>query len=340
MVSIRLRGVLVAMLLWMIPGVIFAQPGDEPDIGERVVFESGAARLSGSILIPSGTGPHPAIVAIEGSGGSSYRHSWMAGYFPFWKDIAELLVARGYAVLLYDKPGVNESTGDWRQQSFDDRAEEVIAAVRMLTDRQYIDATRIGVVGHSQGGWIAQIVAARHPEEVAFLISLAGPAVSVKTQIIDDVQSRWACEEISGVSRAVRNAGLQVGLGALGVLSNVARPGYLSRIIDFDPHHVLPDISQPMLAMFAGYDPLVLPETNRARLVRYYGTSHEDARLVVATVPGADHFFRASEPCPQGPPPAEWAPRFREVLQSPEFWSWVEGGEAGTTGRAASGMRQ
>jgi pimeloyl-ACP methyl ester carboxylesterase len=121
----------------------------------------------------------------------------MGGYFPFWKDIAEFLVARDYAVLLFDEPGVHESTGDWRRQSFDDRAEEVIAAVLQLAARDDIDPSRIGLIGHSQGGWIAQIAAARHPEEIAFLILLAGPAVSVKQQIRDDAENNWTCRGVS-----------------------------------------------------------------------------------------------------------------------------------------------
>jgi uncharacterized protein len=191
----------------------------EPEIGERISFVNGSTRLSGSLLTPDGPGLHPAFVAIEGSGDGSYRYSWMAGSFPFWKDIAEFLVARGYAVLLFDKPGVNETTGDWRRQSFDDRAEEAIAAVRHLASREDIDPTRGGLVGHSQGGWIAQIAGARHPEEVAFLVLLAGPTVSVKQQIRDDTEGGWACGGVSGISHAVRRAGLRFGLGMLGLVA-------------------------------------------------------------------------------------------------------------------------
>lgn len=326
MASIRITGTLVVAALCILAGASHAQPAEPPPVGESVVIEHGDSRLHGSVLVPAGPGPHPAVVAIEGSGDSSYRYGWTDGYFPFWKDFADSLVARGYAVLLYDKPGVNESTGDWRRQSFDDRAEEVMAALHVLAERDDVDATRISVVGHSQGGWVAQLVAAQYPQDVAFLVTLAGPAVSVKAQIIDDVESSWACDEVAGLGLAARKAGLQVGLGALGAVAHVAKPGYLSHIIHFDPRDVLPRIKQPMLAIFAGYDPLVPPEVNRSRLVQYYGSEHEDARLLVATVPGADHFFRASARCPQGSPPGEWAPRFHEVLLSAEFWAWVEEG--------------
>jgi uncharacterized protein len=292
----------------------------EQAIGERIAFVNGSTWLSGSLLMPDGPGPHPAFVAIQGSGDGSYRYSWKAGSFPFWKDIAEFLVARGYAVLLFDKPGVNESTGDWRRQSFDDRAEEAIAAVRHLAARKDIDPTRVGLVGHSQGGWIAQIAGARHPEDVAFLVLLAGPAVSVKRQIRDDTEGSWACEGVSGIGYSVRRAGLRFGLGMLGMVAYVGKPGYLTRIIHFDPRPVLPDIRQPTLAVFAENDYLVEPETNRARLERYFGTARDNDHLVVVTVPDADHFFRSSPRCPGGQRPTEWAPEFFRALEVVEQW--------------------
>ena len=294
-------------------------------IGEPVSFVNGSTHLSGSLLSPAGPGPYPTFVAIQGSGGASYRDSWSPEYFPFWKDVAEFLVDRGYAVLLFDKPGVNHSTGDWRRQTFDDRAEEVLAAVRHLADRDDIDASRIGLVGHSQGGWIAQIAGARSPDEVGFLLLLAGPAISVKRQIQDDLESGWVCRGISGMGLSVRRAGLRFALGILDLVARVARPGYLSRIIHFDPRHVLPEIGQPTLALFAENDPLVLLANNQVRLARHFGTANGNDRLEVATVLGADHFFRSSPLCPGSQRPREWAPGFFEDLAAPEYWNWIEG---------------
>jgi len=299
--------------------------GLDDGVGEPVSFAHGSTTLSGHLLSPPGPGPHPAFVAIQGSGDASYRLGWTEGYFPFWKDISEFLVERGYAVMLFDKPGVNASSGNWRRQSFDDRADEVLAAVRHLSHRDDIDQTRIGLVGHSQGGWIAQVAGARHPDEVGFLILLAGPAISVRRQILDDVGNSWTCRGISEVGRVVRRSGLDFGLGVLNLVSYVAKPGYLSRIIHFDPRRILPDIQQPTLALFAEHDPLVIPATNRARLERYFGTASDNPRLRVATVAGGDHFFRDSSWCPGGERPGGWAPGFFQALDTPEYWRWVQG---------------
>lgn len=312
--------------LFLSPDSALAQAPAEPSgkaIGEAVEIVNGAELLSGSLLVPDGEGPHPAFVAIEGSGGASFRNSWMDGYFPFWKDIAEFLVSHGYAVLLFDKPGVHESTGNWRRQSFDDRAKESMAAVRHLAIRDDIDSTRIGLIGHSQGGWIAQIAGAHHPDEVAFLVLLAGPSVSVKQQIRDDTVGAWTCRGLSGINLTAHRTGLDLWLGALSLVAHVTKPGYLPRIIHFDPRGVLPEIRQPTLAIFAEHDYLVVPETNQARLNRYFGSAQHDARLAIQSVAGADHFFRASTRCADGQKPSKWAPGFFEALGDTEYWTWI-----------------
>lgn len=331
--------VLAALALGSGPAAAQEPPALDSQLAtaESVWIESEATRHSGHLLKPAGAGPHPAVVFLEGSGDASYRFSWMPDYFPFWRDIADSFLDRGYAVLLFDKAGVNESTGDWRRQSFDARAEEAMAAVQYLSSRPDVDPARIGLAGHSQGGWIAQMAGARAADEVAFLVLLAGPAVSVRQQIRDDVESGWRCDGIAGVGWAVRQAGLRVGLSVLSLVSRVVKVGYLSRIIHYDPGPDLSEIRQPTLAIFGEHDPLVLPESNRIRLERYFGGGEGIPPLAIHTVPGADHFFRASAPCPTGERPREWAPEFFASLEDPAYWAWVEG-EGGGGGEVRGPM--
>jgi pimeloyl-ACP methyl ester carboxylesterase len=233
-------------------------------------------------------------------------------------------VDRGYAVLLYDKPGVGGSTWAWKRQSFDDRGDEAMAAVRYLAGRGDMDPGRIGLMGHSQGGWIAQLAGARHPDEVGFLILLAGPAISVKQQISDDMENGWACRGLTGPGLALRQGALRSALGVLDLVGRVAHPLYLARIIHFDPVDLLPRVVQPTLALFAENDPLVVPAVNEARLREHLGRAAGGGRLQVATIPGADHFFRSAPWCPGEQRPGGWAPGFFEALATPAFWAWVE----------------
>lgn len=290
---------------------------------EEVVFPSGGETLSGVLMLPEGPGgPLPAFAMLHGSGSSSIREA-LTESFPFWLDVADFLLAKGYAVLAFDKAGVGRSTGDWRTRSFEDRAEEAIAAIEYLRSRPEVDGSRIGLIGHSQGGYIAQLAAARAPTQVAFVISLAGPAVSVKEQILDDMEANWLCSGNPAWLAAARRAGMQLVLGAYQLFSHVASIGYLSRIINYDPGRDLERISQPMLAIFAENDRLVRADKN-ARLLETHLRRSSSRAWFIRKVPGANHFFRPSGFC-GGPSeqPWRWADGFWEALGAEEFWRAV-----------------
>ncbi|MCC5870481.1 MAG: alpha/beta fold hydrolase [Gammaproteobacteria bacterium] len=287
-------------------------------------FEAAAGRLSGTLFLPAGDGPFPAVVFIEGSGDSSYREGWKAGERRpwFWPELQTWFEQRGHAVYLHDKPGVGRSEGDWRGEDFNDRADNVIAALRAVAAYPAIDPARIGVLGHSQGGWIGVIAASRWPDEVAYVVSLAGPAIGVRQQIIEDTTNRWQCDgrRLLGL----RRAGLGAMLSTLGAAGRVLPAGYLARIVRYDPAEDLARIERPMLALFAGNDIMVMPESNIAPLERHFGRISGNRQLIVASVEGVDHFFREGAFCLGGPRPQSFAPGFWEAMETPAFWQSVE----------------
>jgi pimeloyl-ACP methyl ester carboxylesterase len=129
--------------------------------------------LAGTLTLPPGAGPHPAIVWVHG-GGQQARD-----YFP---DLQALFVSSGVAVLAYDKRGVGQSGGVFPGDRADDRAIKELAgdaeaAVRFLAAQPGIDRARVGFAGHSQGGWIAPLAASREPT-ARFVIAFAGPSLS------------------------------------------------------------------------------------------------------------------------------------------------------------------
>src|SRR5262249_47432128 len=140
-----------------------------------VRFARGADRLAGTLLAPAGPGPHPAIVMLQGSGGEDRTNS---GYFGAIRD---RLVEVGLAVLWYDRPGVGGSSGDWRALSLSERAEEALAAVGAAAADRRVDGSRVGLYGHSQGGWVAPLAAALS-ERVAFVVAVSGPGVTPAEQ--------------------------------------------------------------------------------------------------------------------------------------------------------------
>jgi pimeloyl-ACP methyl ester carboxylesterase len=145
---------------------------------EEVTFKSGDIGLAGLVLKPRPPGPHPAVVFIHGSGGSGRDNIW-----PFL--MANHLAMNGVAVLLPDKRGTGKSAGDWKTADFWELATDALAGVGVLQAREGIDPRRVGLVGLSQGGWIAPLAAARS-RQVAYVVDISGPAVTVKEQMLHE----------------------------------------------------------------------------------------------------------------------------------------------------------
>jgi len=142
---------------------------------EEVKYPSGAVTLAGTLTIPPSNGPHPAVVLITGSGAQN-RDEEIFG-FKVFRVIADHLTRNGIAVLRVDDRGVGGSTGNTSQSTTADFADDVLAGVRMLQARPDIDGKRIGLMGHSEGGLVAPIVAARAPD-VAFIVMMSGPGLT------------------------------------------------------------------------------------------------------------------------------------------------------------------
>ncbi|MDX2038271.1 MAG: alpha/beta hydrolase [Isosphaeraceae bacterium] len=132
-------------------------------------------KLAGTLTIPKGDGPFPAAILISGSGPQD-RDETLFQHKPF-AVIADDLTKRGVAVLRVDDRGTAKSTGDFASATSLDFAADVVSGLRYLATRKEIDPKRLGLVGHSEGGLIAPIVAADHPDQVAFIVLLAGPGL-------------------------------------------------------------------------------------------------------------------------------------------------------------------
>lgn len=126
------------------------------ELGDRtaltVRFESRGAKLAGTLSLPSGEGPHPALVWVHGSGPDTRDAT-----APFFTGLLE----RRFAVFAYDKRGAGESEGVCCPLDFDLLADDVLAAVDALRSRDEIDDDQIGLLALSQGGWIAPLAATK-----------------------------------------------------------------------------------------------------------------------------------------------------------------------------------
>ena len=143
---------------------------------EEVKFENQKEKitLAGTLSLPSKEGNYPVAILISGSGPQN-RDEEIMGHKPFLV-IADHLTKNGIAVLRYDDRGTAQSTGDFNAATSKEFGTDVEAAISYLKTRKEINVKKIGLIGHSEGGLIAPMVAA-DSKDVAFIVLLAGPGI-------------------------------------------------------------------------------------------------------------------------------------------------------------------
>jgi uncharacterized protein len=154
----------------------------------EVSFASGDVTLAGALTVPWGDGPHPGLVVVSGSGAQDRdgRNPSLPGYTPL-RWLAHHLTAAGFAVLRFDERGVGRSSGDHLSATSADLADDVAAGLRFLAGRDQVDAERVGLLGHSEGAVIVSRVAALAAGEVAFLVTMAAPALPYADVVLTQV---------------------------------------------------------------------------------------------------------------------------------------------------------
>ena len=153
-----------------------AAAAELPYLAEEVSFVSGDLTLAGTLTLPKGEGPFPALVLVSGSGPQDRNEeiAGVPGYRPF-EVIADELSRQGVAVLRYDDRGVGQSEGNNATANTEDLSTDAQAAFDYLLTREEINTEQVGILGHSEGAMIAAMLAAENPQ-ISFIVSLAGIA--------------------------------------------------------------------------------------------------------------------------------------------------------------------
>jgi pimeloyl-ACP methyl ester carboxylesterase len=184
-----------------------------PYAEEEVVYENKEAgiKFAGTLTLPKAGGPFPAVLLISGSGPQD-RNEELLGHKPFLV-LADYLTRRGIAVLRVDDRGVGGTTGKPMESTIEDHAGDALAGLAYLKSRTDIDAKKVGLVGHSEGGLVAPAAAVRSPD-VAFIVLLAGTGVTGE-QILYRQGELIALASGGTAEAAARNNGLQKKLFAI-----------------------------------------------------------------------------------------------------------------------------
>lgn len=286
-----------------------------PVIEREVAFKNGDVSLAGSLILPPGTGRHPAVVFVHGSGAEGRWASRFLGV-----KFAE----QGVAALIFDKRGVGKSSGDWRTATLDDLAGDAAGALAYLRQRPQIDARRIGVHGHSQGGTLAPMIAVRSPD-VAFLIASAAAGVPTDStelfSVLNSIYPNAATSADSADARAYASELVDVAyhgkprvrLDSL-VWQFRGRPWYFappepdasywafSKLFgEFQPLDWWRQVRVPVLLVYGAPDQRVPARESAARIAAELVRESPGADVTVRILPDADHTFRLP-PGPSGWP--------------------------------------
>ncbi len=148
--------------------------------------------LSGTLTFPKGKGPFPAVLLVCGSGRNTRDEPEPGGHNTFLV-LSDYLTRQGFAVLRYDKRGVGESGGNFSTATTADFAGDAAAGFEYLRSRKEVDPRRAGLIGHSEGGYVAPLVAAKF-KDTAFLVLMAGPAIDGKSLTEVQMEKIWKAD--------------------------------------------------------------------------------------------------------------------------------------------------
>jgi pimeloyl-ACP methyl ester carboxylesterase len=283
--------------------------------------------LSGLLLTPQPATAHPTVIMVHGSGPAT-RDSF--------GGLEGCLVRAGIPVVVYDKRGVQESTGDWKKASLEDLTADALAALDFLKSR---GVSRVGLWGGSQGGWIIPLAASRSTK-VDFIITVAGAGVTPAEQELFRQEKQWRAaglseQEVARLRSAWRRfyEYASTGRGAQELDREIAflqktpllddrRPQSSSELpadalvrhlgFGFDPLPAWRRVRCPVLAIWGERDALV-PVGRSVELIRGALKQGGNSKSTFRVFPGAQHGLAMSDKgrrLPDGSWEAEWAPGY------------------------------
>ena len=277
----------------------YTAPAAAPFTAQEVSVEAKGFTLAGTLLVPkTGKPPFPAVVTITGSGQQTRdEYLPLAGlekYRPF-RQIAEALASRGIAVLRVDDRGVGQSKGGdtLKVSTSANFADDVRAQVDFLRERKDIDQNRIALLGHSEGGMIAPMVAATDPR-IAAIVLLAGPSKRGDTIIAYQVNQGLEAdatltEEAREKARADQQEAMRKAIAGDASAPELLRSPWMRYFLSYDPLPTIRRVRQPILILQGELDRQVTADQAEqlAKAAREAGNRDVTSRVF----PGLNHLF-------------------------------------------------
>lgn len=303
-------------------------PYDEEEVSYR--NEKDNIKIAGTLTLPRGGGKYPVVLLITGSGAQD-RNETIAGHHPFLV-LADHLTRNGIAVLRVDDRGVGGTDLGTLSVTSENFAEDVLAGVNYLKQRKEIDPKMIGLIGHSEGGMIAPMVAARS-KDVAFIVLLAGlgqrgeDVIYAQTELIQKTQGTPAettkhtlalarkinaivkaetdekridqriNEELAAYEATVSETQKDLFKPAAASVKSyipIYKTAWYRFFITFDPAPVLKNVKVPVLALNGEHD-LQVPAKENLDLIGAGLKAGGNLDVTIKAFPKLNHLFQTSQ---------------------------------------------
>jgi len=274
--------------------VAVSRPNDE-----QVRIPSNGFTLAGTISKPAqpASSPLPAVVLVSGSGPND-RDEQVAG-IPVLGQLASAIADAGFMVLRYDKRGVGQSGGRAESAGLQDYVEDLRGALKLLFERKDVDPKRVAIVGHSEGGLVALLAAAKE-KKVAGVVLLATPGMPIGDLILAQQAHLLARSQLSEAEKQDRIAmqkkiqqAVTSGKG-LDQLPPAVRKQVdnmeFQTLLAADPAKIVPEVKQPILIVQGELDTQVEP-SNADRLAELANRRKNAPPAQVVKVPGVNHLL-------------------------------------------------
>jgi pimeloyl-ACP methyl ester carboxylesterase len=274
--------------------VTISRPNDE-----SIKIPSNGFNLAGTLSRPvqSTSTRLPAVVLVGGSGPTD-RDGLVFG-IPILGEIAGALADAGFLVVRYDKRGIGQSGGRAESASLADYADDVRAAIKALADRKDVEPKRIAVVGHSEGGLVSLMAAAKD-KRIAAVVLVATPGMNGSDIVLAQQQRLLDRMKLSAEDRQAKvDAQKQINQAVITGKDLDKLPPAVRRTVDnaefqsilvSDPSKLIKDVRQPLLIVQGELDAQVDPRN--AELLESLARKRKNAAAVdVAKVPGINHLL-------------------------------------------------
>jgi dienelactone hydrolase len=277
----------------------YTAPSGAPFTAEEVTVEAKGFTLAGTLLVPkTGKAPFPAVITITGSGQQTRdEYLPLAGlekYRPF-RQIAEALASRGIAVLRVDDRGVGDSKGSetLKVSTSANFADDVRAQVDFLRERREVDPGRIALLGHSEGGVIAPMVAASD-RRIAAIVLLAGTAKRgdeiIAYQVNQGLEADLTMTEEARVkARADQQKNMRQAIAGDASAPESLRSPWMRYFLAYDPLPTIRKVRQPILILQGELDRQVTAD--QAEMLAKAARESGNRDVALRVFPGLNHLF-------------------------------------------------